>query len=309
MSGIFKRISSTGNTVWLNAIYNPILNATGEVIKVVKFATDTTVEQEMLAESKGLLNGINATMATIEFTPDGKIINANSNFLKTMKYPLEEIKNKHHKMFVPKEILESEEYKTFWKRLAKGESMSGIFKRVSSTGESIWLNAIYNPILNATGEVIKVVKFATDITAEQEMLAESKGLLNGINATMATIEFTPDGKIISANSNFLKTMKYPLEEIKNKHHKMFVPKEILESEEYKTFWKRLAKGESMSGIFKRISSTGNTVWLNAIYNPILNANGEVIKVVKFATDITAEQERLTSNKSSKDFVRLMENKN
>jgi methyl-accepting chemotaxis protein len=263
----------------------------------------------MLAESKGLLNGINATMATIEFTPDGKIINANSNFLKTMKYPLEEIKNKHHKMFVPKEILESEEYKTFWKRLAKGESMSGIFKRVSSTGESIWLNAIYNPILNATGEVIKVVKFATDITAEQEMLAESKGLLNGINATMATIEFTPDGKIISANSNFLKTMKYPLEEIKNKHHKMFVPKEILESEEYKTFWKRLAKGESMSGIFKRISSTGNTVWLNAIYNPILNANGEVIKVVKFATDITAEQERLTSNKSSKDFVRLMENKN
>jgi methyl-accepting chemotaxis protein len=293
-TGIFKRISASGDSVWLNAIYNPILDSNGEVIKVVKFATDITAEHEMLAESKGVLSGINATMATIEFKPDGTILTANENFLKVMKYSLSDIKGQHHRKFVPKEILESEEYKTFWKRLASGESLTGIFKRISAAGDTVWLNAIYNPILNATGEVIKVVKFATDITAQQEMLAEIKGVLNGINSTMATIEFKPDGTILSANEKFLRTMKYSLHEIKGQHHRKFVPAEILDSEEYKTFWKRLASRESLTGIFKRISATGDTVWLNAIYNPILNANGEVTKVVKFATDITAEQERINN---------------
>ncbi|HOX82537.1 MAG TPA: PAS domain S-box protein [Chryseolinea sp.] len=242
-----------------------------------------------MAEMQGVLSGINATMATIDFTPDGTILSANANFLKVMGYKLDEIKGSHHRKFVPKEILDTDEYKTFWTRLASGKSASGMFKRVSSKGDTIWLNAIYNPILDTNGEVIKVVKFATDISAEQEMMAESKGILNGINATMATIEFTPDGKILSANDNFLKTMKYNLADIKGTHHKKFVPKEILESDDYKTFWIRLGAGESISGVFKRITSTGDIVWLNAIYNPILNTNGDVTKIVKFATNVTSQQ--------------------
>jgi PAS domain S-box-containing protein len=241
------------------------------------------------AEMTGIINGIDATMATIEFEPDGTIIKANDNFLKSMKYSLNEIKTKHHRIFAPKEVLESQDYKTFWTRLASGESLTGIFKRVSSTGDTVWLNAIYNPIRNAYGEVIKVVKFATDITEQQEMLAESKGVLKGINATMATIEFQPDGTIITANDNFLKTMNCSLDKIIGKHHKIFVPKEVIDSEDYKTFWPRLGSGESITGIFKRVSSTGNTVLLNAIYNPIVNANGDVVKVIKFATDVTEQQ--------------------
>ncbi len=290
-TGIFKRKSATGETVWLNAIYNSILNANGEVVKVVKFANDITTQQEMVAESKGVLGGINATMATIEFHPDGTIVKANDNFLKTMKYSLDGVKGKHHSIFAPKEVLESAEYKTFWKRLSSGESITGIFKRVSATGETVWLNAIYNPILNASGEVVKVVKFANDITTQQEIVAESKGVLGGIDATMATIEFQPDGTIITANDNFLKTMKYLLDNVKGKHHSIFAPQEVLESAEYKTFWKRLSSGESITGIFKRVSATGETVWLNAIYNPILNASGEVLKVVKFANDITNEKQK------------------
>jgi len=242
---------------------------------------------KIAAESRGILEGINATMATIEFTPEGIVTGANENFLNAMKFSEPEIKGRHHEIFVPKKILETNEYKNFWQKLASGKQASGIFQRIDSEGNSVWLNAIYNPIRNEEGVVIKVVKFATNITMQQEMLAENKGVIEGINSTMATIEFTPEGIISKANENFLSTMKYTLKDIQGLHHKTFVPLEIQSKEEYKAFWFRLASGIPASGVFERINSTGNTVWLNAIYNPILNANGEVTKVVKFATDITS----------------------
>jgi PAS domain S-box-containing protein len=248
------------------------------------------------AETRSMVNGINATMATIEFTPEGKVITANANFLKVMKYKLQDIQGKHHRMFVPTDKVNGKDYKTFWSRLANGESIAGVFKRISSDQEVVWLNAIYNPILNERNEVIKVVKFATDITKQEELIAETKGVLSGINATMATVEFTPQGEILNANENFLKVMNYSLSEIKGKHHRMFVSDEILHSEEYNTFWKRLAAGESITGEFKRVNSDNKTIWLNAIYNPILSSNGDVSKVIKFATDITAMKEGVFADK-------------
>ena len=241
------------------------------------------------AEAESILNGVNATMATIEFTPQGFVQAANKNFLRTMNYKLEEIKGKHHRQFVPEDIISTEEYQTFWNRLASGEALSGIFKRIDAKGEIVWLNAIYNPIFDANGEVTKVVKFATDITAEQEMNAENQGMLRGINTTMAMIEFTPDGIVRAANENFLKIMKVSMEEIKGVHHKTFVPIEMTESLIYRNFWAKLAEGEAVSGVFERVNSQGESVWLNAVYNPITNASGKVIKVVKFATDITIEK--------------------
>lgn len=244
------------------------------------------------AEMSGILSGINATMATIEFTPDGIITNANGNFLNSVKYSLEQVKGNHHRMFVPQEIMDSDEYKTFWTRLSAGQSINGVFKRISSSGNTIWLNAIYNPIKDSHNNVYKVIKFATDITAQQEMISETKGMLVGINATMATIEFKPDGTILNANENFLKSVKYELHEITGKHHRLFVPEDILKTEEYRSFWRNLASGNSTSGIFKRVSKTGETIWLNAIYNPIVNTNGDVVKVIKFATDVTVLREKV-----------------
>ncbi|MBL7856466.1 MAG: GAF domain-containing protein [Cyclobacteriaceae bacterium] len=116
--------------------------------------------------------------------------------------------------------------------------------------------------------------------------AEFKSILKGIDESMATIEFAPDGTVLTANENFLKTMKYALAEITGSHHNKFVPQEIQDSEEYRTFWKKLAAGHSNRGIFKRLDARGGTVWLNAIYSPILDPRGQVIRVVKFATDIT-----------------------
>jgi len=246
---------------------------------------------EAKAETDSVLHGINATMATIEFTPEGNVITANENFTKTMKCTVDEIRGKHHSNFVPKEIKEGDDYRTLWSRLASGVDIKGEFKRINAKGEVVWLNAIYNPIKNADGKVVKVIKFAIDITEQKEAAVDLSARMMGINSTMATIEFTPEGKVLDANDNFLNTMKCTLADIKGKHHKNFVPKSILESEEYKTFWSDLASGLPNKGIFERVNAQGETVWLNAIYNPMKNTEGKVIKVIKFATDITAQKQK------------------
>lgn len=344
ISGTFRRINASGETVWLNAIYNPIYNSNNEVVKVVKFAIDITKQQEILVESRGIMSAINTTMATIEFSPDGHILNANENFLNTVKYSLEKIKGKHHRMFVPNEILESEDYKAFWTRLGEGNSLTGVFKRITSTGQTIWLNAVYNPMFNAAGDVIKIVKFATDITREkekemeaQQLLeetraqekelrqtmeemqatqeeihrrneevstahAEMQGILDGINATMATIEFTPEGYMIRANENFHRTMKTNQRLIEGKHHRLFVPEDIANSLEYKNFWSSLGTGQPKKGLFKRVTFSGEEVWLDAVYTPIKDAKGVVTKVVKFASDVTVMQKMLMKTKTKAEPI-------
>ncbi|MDW7693160.1 PAS domain-containing protein [Flammeovirgaceae bacterium SG7u.111] len=252
------------------------------------------------AESRCILGAIDSTMATIEFTPTGEIVSANENFLKTMKYSLSEIKGKHHRIFVSKDVLESGLYEKFWKRLASGNPFNGIYKRLNSKGEVVWLNAIYNPILDADGSVIKVIKFANNITEQQNLIAERKGILEGIDHAMATIEFTTNGEILKANEKFLQSTGYELDEIVGKHHRIFVPKEIRESASYQTFWEKLASGESFSGSFKRINAKGEDIWLNAIYNPVKDAEGNIKKVAKFATIVSnkkeeTENENLVSN--------------
>jgi PAS domain S-box-containing protein len=242
------------------------------------------------AEMMSIMKGIDATMATIEFKPDGTIVTANANFLKSVGYTIDQIKNKHHKIFVPNELANSDDYKMFWDKLASGKSLSGTFKRKTSTGNTVWLNAIYNPIYDHNDKVVKVVKFATDITAQQELIAESSGVMDGVNSTMAVITFSPTGIIMDANEKFSQIMGYSVDELRGKHHKMFITPELAESVDYKVFWNQLENGQSLKGVFKRLAADGSTVSLNAIYNPIKNADGQVVKVVKFATSIGKTEE-------------------
>ena len=430
-----------------------------KLMSQMKVAQEEMEQQNILiaekaSESQGILDGVNATMATIEFTPDGNVLSANDNFLHTMHCTLDEIKGKNHRNFVPSDIVYTGEYASFWTDLSSGKSKKGIFKRVAFDGKIIWLNAIYNPICDAKGKVIRVIKFATDITEQvekeaqiaaqmgiidsvaivsktdlkgnityvndeflkwskysreevmgknhrllksgeqddqifvemwktissgklfrgeiknkakdgsfywvdaivapvldetgkpkeyiaqrfvineqkekerliqqtleeartqeeetrqnmeemqaqqEEMMRQTRklakeealkrGVLEGIDATMATIEFTPDGFVVHANENFLRVMKCALEDIVGKHHHEFLPKEEMDKEDYKHFWQHLANGMDKKGIFKRVNSKGEIVWLNAIYNPIKNADGDVEKVIKFATDLTEQKQQ------------------
>jgi len=276
----YKRLGKGGKEVWIQASYNPILDANGKPYKVVKFATDITGQKIYHSNTDGQINAIHKAQAVIEFNMDGTIITANENFLNTVGYTLKEIQNKHHSMFVEPEYKTSAEYKEFWEKLNRGEFDSQEYMRLGKNGKEIWIQASYNPILDSNGKPYKVVKFASDITEQKRFSAEATGQIEAISKAQAIIEFNMDGTIITANDNFL------LEEIQNQHHSMFVEPEFKTSTEYKEFWEKLNRGEFESKQYKRLGKGGKEVWIQASYNPILDSKGNPFKVVKFATDIT-----------------------
>ncbi len=282
----YKRIGKGGREVWIQASYNPIVDASGHVTKVVKFATDITKEKLLSADFSGQINAIDKAQAVIHFNLDGTIISANANFLETMGYTLEEIEGRHHSMFVEPEYAKSGEYAVFWQRLNQGEFQAAEYKRIGKGGREMWIQASYNPIMDASGHLIKVVKFATDVTEEKLRYADFSGQIHAIEKAQAVIHFNLDGTIIDANPNFLKTTGYTLEEIVGRHHRLFVEPEYAKSDEYAAFWQRLNDGEFQAAEYKRIGKGGREVWIQASYNPIFDMNGVPFKIVKFATDVT-----------------------
>lgn len=287
----YRRLAKGGREVWIQATYNPVLDWRGRVTRVVKFATDTTAAKLRSADHAGQVAAIGKSQAVIEFALDGTILSANQNFLDTMGYGAAEVLGRHHRMFVEPAERDGEAYRQFWAALAKGEYKSGEFRRVARDGRKVWLQATYNPILDMAGRPFKVVKFASDITAEKLRGANVSGQLSAIDRSQAVIEFAVDGTILRANANFLATAGYAEAEVVGKHHRMFMPEADAASPDYAAFWASLAKGEFRAGEFRRMARGGRTVWLRATYTPILDTEGKPFKVVKFATDITEEMAR------------------
>ena len=238
-----------------------------------------------LANQNSMLDALDRVAAIIEFELTGKILRANENFLKTMGYSLDELVSQHHTIFVDSKEVNLPEYKTFWSDLSAGKPCSGRFYRHKKNGDGVWLEASYNPVFDEAGKPYKVVKFATDITNQVAEELDAKAQVAAINKVMAVIEFKPDGTIIGANENFLKTMGYSLAEIQGQHHKMFANPDYATSKEYKDFWLSLASGQSFMGTYCRLGKDNKRVWLEASYNPITNSQGKVVKVIKYATDI------------------------
>jgi methyl-accepting chemotaxis protein len=288
-AGEFKRIAKDGSEVWIQASYNPILDLNGQTFKVVKYATDITQQKLQSANFKGQIEAIGKSQAVIEFDMNGIIENANDNFLNALGYSMDEIKGQHHSMFVEPGYQNSPEYKAFWKSLGNGKFDAGEYKRIGKGGREIWIQASYNPIMDLNGKPIKVVKYATDITAQKMMNADFEGQIEAIGKSQAVIEFHMDGTIINANENFLSALGYQLNEIKGKHHSLFVDADTRNSADYKRFWEKLNLGEFESAEYKRIGKGGKEVWIQASYNPIMDVNGKPVKVVKYATDITGRK--------------------
>jgi methyl-accepting chemotaxis protein len=245
-------------------------------------------------ESK--LDALNKSQATIEFKLDGTIITANENFLSTLGYRLDEIQGKNHSMFIDLATRESQEYRIFWDNLRAGKYQAAQYKRIGKGGKEVWIEASYNPVLGKDGKAYKVVKFATDITAQKMKNADSEGKLDAVNKSQAVIEFGLDGTILTANGNFLSALGYRLDEVQGKHHSMFVEQSFRDSPDYRKFWDDLRTGKYQAAQYKRIGKGGKEVWIEASYNPILDPDGKPYKVVKFATDITKNIDQLRSIK-------------
>ncbi|WOH82722.1 PAS domain-containing methyl-accepting chemotaxis protein [Bradyrhizobium sp. BEA-2-5] len=284
----YKRIAKGDREIWIQASYNPILDKGGKPVGVIKFATDITAQKIHSMEDAGKIAAIGRAQAVIEFDMDGTIVKANENFLGAMGYSLAEIQGKHHSMFVPPADRDSVAYRDFWARLNRGAFEAGEFKRLGKGGKEIWILATYNPILDDRGKPFKVVKFATDVTQQKVKTADNDGQIDAIDKAQAVIEFNMDGTIVTANANFLGALGYSLAEIKGKHHSMFVDPSERDGAGYREFWAALNRGEYQAAEYKRIGKGGKEVWIQASYNPILDLNGKPFKVVKYATDTTAQ---------------------
>lgn len=237
-------------------------------------------------DAKAVLAAMSKSQAIIEFDMTGKILTANENFCKALGYELSEIVGQHHRIFVDPAEAASADYRQFWSELAAGRFDRRQYKRIAKGGKEVWIEASYNPVSRG-GKFYKVVKFATDITEQKLKSAEDAGKLDALSRSQAVIEFTPTGEILTANQNFLTVLGYQLAEIKGKHHSMFCDKAYVGSNDYQNFWARLSAGEFVADEFLRIGKGGKKVHIQASYNPILDMNGNVFKVVKFATDVTA----------------------
>jgi methyl-accepting chemotaxis protein len=254
--------------------------------------------QHTVTQQASLLDAIERSMAVIEFDLQGNVLRANDNFLQTMGYRAEQIEGQPHRMFCTPAFARSAEYGQWWSSLRSGQFQSGTFERVAGDGQSVWLEASYNPVRDATGQVIKVVKYAMDVTPRLQAESEANAKLEAIGRAMAVIEFNLDGTIITANTNFLQRMGYSLAQIQGKHHRLFCTPEMASSSAYSDFWKRLNQGELFSGQFERIDKNGQTVWLEANYNPVYDASGRLCKVVKFASCVTARVQQHAADAKS-----------
>jgi PAS domain S-box-containing protein len=300
-----------GKTMYHLSIYAPLRTDSGEVYEAAIFAKDVTImmtaqkelqaqeeelrqnmeelktTQEEMAKTEilmaGQLSAINNSMATIEFSMEGIVLAANDKFCQATGYSIEEIKGKHHRLFLNKEYAKSSEYVKFWKDLNAGIAQTGEFNRVGKQGKEIWISASYTVVKDSYGKAVKVIKFAMDITKQKLKSVDYEGQIDAIRRSNAVIEFDIMGNILYANDLFLNAMGYDKpSDVLNLHHSIFVSEFEVKSADYKKFWERLERGEFFTGEFQRKKANGQSIWIYGSYNPILDAEGKPYKVVKYA---------------------------
>lgn len=246
------------------------------------------LKQNTSREAIEELSAMKDQVGWVEISPDGNVMTVNDMFLSMIGYSSEEIVGFHHSMMCSTKHIRNLSSAEFWENLENGGLVSGIFEFIKKDGETVYLNGFYLPIIDHMGKLSKIINTVTDITDSHEDLKNNEDIISSINKSMAIIEFTIDGKIIDANANFLKLMKYNIEDIIGKHHKIFCYDDFYDKNP--DFWKKIKSGDHFTGRFERHDSSGSRLWLEASYNPVKNSHGVIYKVIKIASDITSRVE-------------------
>jgi diguanylate cyclase (GGDEF)-like protein/PAS domain S-box-containing protein len=282
-------LTKTGRELWLDMTFVPIGATSDDDFEIVQIISDLTDQQEKLADERGQIEAIRNTQAVIQFSLDGHVLDANAQFLQAMGYELSEVLGKHHSIFVDPVFSNRQEYRDFWLSLGRGTHHSGEYRRRHKTGRDVWLQAVYSPVLDLAGRPIKIVKFATDRTAEKLRQADYEWQINAIHKSNCVVTLGMNGTILDANDKFLHVIGYSLEEVEGRHHRILVDRAEAHGLAYNQFWHALRRGEHQSGLYKRVGKDGRQVWLQATYNPIFDANGIPSKVVNFSSVVTEER--------------------
>lgn len=287
-SGDCLVLGKDGKEIWLRSWFTPVTSATGKVSRIIQYASDITQQKFDEADYQGQILAIRESQAVVALNPDSTVRVANDRFLEMLGYTLEEVEGQPYSMFLTPEDAQRETYKTAWERLRAGEYQSGEYRRVAKDGREVWMVSTYNPVFDPRGRLFKVVEFASDVTERKMRSADLEGQIEAIGKSQGVATYALDGTLTEANDIFLGVTGYSLEELKGRDHRTLVDKEEADNPSYQAFWNELAGGQSKTAEFKRVAKSGDTVWMQATYFPILDPNGKPCKIMQYATDITHE---------------------
>ncbi|TDK54095.1 methyl-accepting chemotaxis protein [Pseudomonas moraviensis] len=247
--------------------------------------------REELSSLVQVKESLESEMLALTLEPDGRIRSVNQNFLGEMLYKSQDLVGRAIEDIVPAHVKTDEFHQRFKNSMSRGEHFAGAVRLLRGNGDEAWLRSIVQPVRSSDGRIRHISFYASDLTRTIEASREHENLIGALVRSTAVIEFDLNGNVLSANDRFLNGMGYSLAQIKGKHHRTFCAPDEYNSAEYQNFWRRLNSGEFVAGRFKRIDSHGRTVWLEASYNPVVDANDKLYKVVKFATVITDQVNR------------------
>ncbi|MBD9677317.1 PAS domain S-box protein [Pseudomonas sp. PDM18] len=247
--------------------------------------------REELASFEEIRASLDEEMLVLFLDPRGRIESVNANFEKEMLHRGEQLKGRPLLDLIPDHVRGLDFHLRVKHAIERGEHLAGVIRLLRGDGEEAWLRSILQPVHDSAGKIQRFSIYASDLTRTIENSREHENLIEALQRSTAVIEFNLQGEVLAANDRFLNAMGYSLTQIQGKHHRMFCEPAEYNSSNYEAFWAKLRRGEFVTGRFKRLDSRGHEVWLEASYNPIIDAHDRLYKVVKFATVITEQVHR------------------
>ena len=284
--GHYEMRSDQGVQTWINVIYKPLFAPNGQFLKVVMFFVDNTAAHLQSARLTQRMGAVENTQLMIEFSVDGKVIEANRAFVNIFGYANQDVRGLTFEGFQASDNKTQDNYRMMWERLLSGRDDTGEFRLKNAKGDDVWVRGTFSPVEDSSKTIKSIILFASDVTAEKGASLDMKYMLDALKESQAVVEFDPNGTILSANESFLKTVGYTLREIVSQHHSMFCTPDYVQSAEYRSFWLNLGKGESCGGRVRRVGRFDRDLHLLAHYKPIFDIDGEINKVILTAIDIS-----------------------
>ena len=242
--------------------------------------------KEELSSMVQVRESLESEMLALYLDPKGVIESINDNFEKELLCNRDEVVGRYLTDLVPAYAKSLDHFIKMNNAIKQGEHWAGALQITCKRRKEAWLRVILQPVKDSNNRIKYISVYGSDLTSTIEAAHEHKNIIAALQRSTAVIEFDLDGVVLGANDRFLRSMGYTIEQIKNKHHRIFCEPEEYSSHAYQAFWDKLKRGEFIADRFKRVDSHGRVVWLEASYNPIVDAYGNLYKVVKFATIIT-----------------------
>nr|WP_313738689.1 PAS domain-containing methyl-accepting chemotaxis protein [Pseudomonas sp.] len=252
----------------------------------------TLAEREAdLARAVQLLSLMDQAGIVVRLDADNRVIECNAAFTQALGYADAQVLGQKLSQLVPGYVSKLPCFHAYAKAVAAGVPVRDDYRFLRANGSLAWLRLTWHPVRDAQGALQQIVGYGCDVSAEVSLARENQALLDALLRSTATIQFNLNGTVLGANEQFLAAMGYSLGQVVGEHHRMFCEPEYAASPAYAEFWRTLNAGQYVNGRFKRLDSRGREVWLEASYNPVNDAEGNLVRVVKFASVVTDQVQR------------------